>query len=72
MHFLSLKHKSVSIFYKGEDQLIEISKQEAEQVREKYPLVHIRRTVHKFYMEESKKALLFIDNLRRGTNNGGT
>lgn len=51
---------------KGCHYLIRISQREAELVREKYPNVHIRRTVHKYYMEESKKAMIFISKYRRG------
>lgn len=46
--------------------LISISKKEAELVRKKFPAVHIRRTVHKYYMEEAKRAMIYINKLRRG------
>ena len=45
--------------------MINISKREAELIREKFPQVHIRRTVHKYYMEEAKRAMIFIAKYRR-------
>lgn len=45
--------------------MINISKREAELIRKRFPQVHIRRTVHKYYMEEAKRAMIFIAKLRR-------
>lgn len=45
--------------------MIKISQREADLVREKYPQVHIRRTVHGYYMEEAKKAMILIAQDRR-------
>lgn len=42
--------------------MICISKKETELVRKYFPYVHIRRTVHKYYMEENKKAMEFLKN----------
>lgn len=48
--------------------MVNISKREAELIREKFPTVHIRRTVHKYYMEEAKRAMIFLAKYRK---NGG-
>lgn len=40
--------------------MIQINRQEADKIREKYPEIHIRRTAHKYYVEESLKALILI------------
>ena len=44
--------------------MIRISKQETELIRKYFPYVHIRRTVHKYYMEENKRAMSFLDNYK--------
>lgn len=52
--------------------MILISKEEATLVREKYKDVHIRRTMkqksgrHRYYLEESPRAMTIIRRLRRG------
>lgn len=43
--------------------MLSITRDEAEVVRKIFPYVHIRRTVNKYYMEENKKAVLFIKSL---------
>lgn len=45
--------------------MISISKKETELVRKYFPYVHIRRTTHKWYMEENRKALEFLKNCRK-------
>ena len=65
VRFFIMKQNYVSNESKGEVDLINISKKEAELVREKFPNVHIRRTVHKYYMKEAKRALIFISKYRR-------
>lgn len=37
-----------------------ITKEEARLVRKYFPYVHIRRTTHKYYMEENRNALNFL------------
>lgn len=44
--------------------MIVIDKHEAELVRKYFPYVHIRRTMHKYYMEENKKAMSFLKNCK--------
>ncbi len=45
--------------------MINISKQETELIRKYFPYVHIRRTTHKYYMEENKKAMEFLKNYNK-------
>ena len=51
--------------------MITISKEEAKMVREKFPNVHIMRTMKQnskrghYYCEESRKIMNFISNLRK-------
>ena len=40
--------------------MISISKEEAKLIRKYFPYVHVRRTMHKYYMEEGKKAINFL------------
>lgn len=40
--------------------MVEITRAEADQVRAKYPGVHIRRTAHRYWMEENPRAMYFI------------
>lgn len=42
--------------------MISISKEETKLVRKYFPYVHIRRTTHKYYMEENRKAMSFLKN----------
>jgi hypothetical protein len=42
--------------------MIKISEQESKLIRKYFPYVHIRRTTHKYYMEENKKAMDFLKN----------
>ena len=44
--------------------MISISKTETKLIRKYFPYVHIRRTVHKYYMEENKKAMDFLKNYK--------
>lgn len=37
-----------------------ITKEEARLVRKYFPYVHIRRTTHKYYMEENRRAMNFL------------
>ena len=41
--------------------MINITKREAALVRKYFPYVHIRRTTHKYYMEENSKAIAFLE-----------
>ncbi len=52
--------------------MIAITKDEAEQVRKYFPYTHIRRTTHKYYMEENRKAVDFLRGVRgdRSKKNG--
>lgn len=43
--------------------MINITKKETNLIRKYFPYVHIRRTVHKYYMEENRKAMQFLRNL---------
>lgn len=45
--------------------MIQISKDEAKIIREKMPCVPIRRTTHKYYMEEDRRALSLIKRYRQ-------
>lgn len=40
--------------------MVKITKEEARLVRAYFPNIHIRRMTHKYYMEESKKAVAFL------------
>lgn len=42
--------------------MISITKEETKLIRKYFPYVHIRRTIHKYYMEENKKAMEFLKN----------
>lgn len=42
--------------------MVNISKAEAKLVRKYFPYVHIKRTVHRYYMEENRKAMEFLKN----------
>lgn len=42
--------------------MVNINKDEAKLIRKYFPYVHIRRTMHKYYMEENKKAITFLKN----------
>lgn len=45
--------------------MVSITRQEAELVRKYFPYVHIRRTTHKYYMEENRKAVEFLKNCNK-------
>lgn len=38
-----------------------INKKEAKQIRERFPDVHIRRTAHKYYVEEARRVLNYLN-----------
>lgn len=40
--------------------MVSITKEETKLIRKYFPYVHIRRTMHKYYMEENKKAMDFL------------
>ncbi len=40
--------------------MITITRKEADMVRKYFPWVHIRRTTHRYYMEEDPKAVSFL------------
>lgn len=42
--------------------MVNITKEEAKLIRKYFPYVHIKRTVHKYYMEEHRKAVDFLKN----------
>lgn len=42
--------------------MVSITKEETKLIRKYFPYVHIRRTMHKYYMEENKKAVDFLKN----------
>lgn len=43
--------------------MINITKEETKLIRKYFPYVHIRRTTHKYYMEENRKAVEFLKNI---------
>ena len=45
--------------------MINITKQEAAELRSKIPDVHISRTVRKYYMEETSKAMRILKSIRK-------
>ena len=45
--------------------MILISEQETKLIRKHFPHVHIRRTMHKYYMEENKKAVEFLKKYKK-------
>ena len=48
--------------------MTQITKSEAEAIREYLPEAHIRRTVHKFFVEESRAVLDYLRRLRESGN----
>lgn len=46
--------------------MVSINKDEAKLIRKYFPYVHIRRTIHKYYMEENRKAMEFLKNCNTG------
>ena len=44
--------------------IISITKEQADLVRKAFPDIHIRRTAHKFYMEEDPTVLRFLGMLK--------
>ena len=40
--------------------MVQIDRQEADKIRDRYPEIHIRRTANKYYVEESPKAMILI------------
>lgn len=44
--------------------MINITNEEVKLIRKYFPYVHIRRTTHKFYMEENAKAMNFLKNCK--------
>lgn len=44
--------------------MVAITDKETKLIRKFFPYVHIRRTVHKYYMEENKKAMEFLKSCR--------
>lgn len=45
--------------------MISISKDEAQKLRERFPSLHIHRTMHKWYCAEHQRALWYLDRIRR-------
>lgn len=45
--------------------MIMVSKVEMKALRERFPEIHARRTVNKYYVEESPKVVSFLRNLYR-------
>lgn len=43
--------------------MVSITKSEAMAVRKRFPHLHLRRTVNKYFVEESKAVLDFLKNL---------
>lgn len=50
--------------------MIFITEHETKLIRKYFPYVHIRRTTHKYYMEENKKAMEFLKNYNKGKGAG--
>ena len=55
---------SIKYLERKDFEMIIISKHETELIRKYFPYVHIRRTTNKYYMEEHKKAMEFLNNYR--------
>lgn len=57
--------------------MIIISANEKDAIAERFPNVHIRRTVkqkskrHRYYMEEGRAAMKYLNELRRNERRGG-
>lgn len=45
--------------------MIAISADESSLIRKRFPDVHIRRTVHKYYVPEDRKVLFFLNGIRK-------
>ena len=43
--------------------MIQVSKGEMKLLRARFPRIHARRTVHKYYIEESPKVMAFLKNM---------
>ena len=51
---------------KGTIGMVNITKEEVKLMRKFFPHIHIRRTIHKYYMEENRRAVEFLKNIRNG------
>lgn len=40
--------------------MVKIDKKQAELIRKLFPWVHVRRTVHSYYMEENDRAMRYV------------
>ena len=40
--------------------MVQIDRNEADKIRERYPEIHIRRTASKYYVEETPRAMMLI------------
>lgn len=43
--------------------MVQVSKEEMKRLRERFPKIHARRTVNKYYIEESPKVMAFLKNM---------
>lgn len=41
-----------------------VTKEEVKVLRERFPYVHIRRTIHNYYAEENPNAMRYLDKLK--------
>lgn len=46
--------------------MISISKEEVKLIRKRFPWAHIRRTTHRYYVEEHKRVLEFLKSHAEG------
>ena len=44
--------------------MIPVTKDEAEKLRQRFPTLHIHRTIHKWYCAEHQRALRYLDRIR--------
>lgn len=45
--------------------MILVTKDEAQKLRERFPSLHIHRTMHKWYVAKNQRALWYLDRIRR-------
>lgn len=43
--------------------MIQVSKEEMKKLRERFPKLHARRTVNKYYIEEAPRVMAYLKNM---------
>lgn len=43
--------------------MIQVTKEQAKEIRDRFPSAHITRTVHKYYVEEDHKVISYLKGL---------